>query len=70
MGVGGQRHSLAALPWERDLVPILQEAGWTPGLVWTGAENLDPWTVQPAASRYTDYAVPAHGEGGRGTVLA
>ena len=21
-------------------VPIAQEAGWTPGLVWTGAENL------------------------------
>ena len=21
-------------------VPIVQEAGWAPGLVWTGAENL------------------------------
>jgi hypothetical protein len=20
----------------------------------------DPWTTQPAASRYTDYAIPAH----------
>ena len=40
-------------------VPILQEAGWAPGPVWTGAENLappgfDPRTVQPVASRYTD----------------
>jgi hypothetical protein len=43
----------------KDPVPILQEAGWAPGLVWTGAENLtppgfNPQTVQPVASRYTD----------------
>ena len=25
---------------EKDPVPIVQEAGWTPGPVWTGAENL------------------------------
>jgi hypothetical protein len=25
---------------ERDPVPILQEAGWAPGQVWTGAKNL------------------------------
>jgi len=24
----------------RDPIPIVQEAGWTPGPVWTGAENL------------------------------
>jgi len=36
--------------------------GWVgPGPVWTGAENLaptgfDPQTVQPVASRYTDWA--------------
>jgi len=24
----------------KDPVPIVQEAGWPPGLVWTGAENL------------------------------
>jgi hypothetical protein len=35
------------------------------GQVWTGAENLplpgfDPRTIQPVASRYTDYAIPAH----------
>ena len=45
----------------KDPVPILQEAGWAPGPVWTGVENLappgfDPWTVQPVASHYTDYA--------------
>ena len=25
-----------------DPVPIVQEAGWAPGPVWTGAENLAP----------------------------
>jgi len=25
---------------ERDSIPIVHEAGWTPGLVWTGVENL------------------------------
>jgi hypothetical protein len=45
-------------------VPIGQEAGWAPELVWIGAENLappgfDPRTFQPVASRYTDYAIPA-----------
>ena len=45
----------------KDLVPIVQEAGWDPGPVWTSAEYLappgfDPQTVQPVASRYTDYA--------------
>ena len=40
----------------KDPVPIVQEAGWTPGPVWTGAENLaapgfDLRTVQPVASR-------------------
>ena len=45
----------------KDPVFIVQEAGWAPGPVWTGAENLtpppgfDPQTVQPIASRYTDY---------------
>jgi len=24
----------------KDQVPIVQEAGWTPGPVWTGSENL------------------------------
>jgi len=42
-------------------VRIVQEAEWAPGPVWTDAGNLappgfDPQTVQPVASRYTDYA--------------
>ena len=26
----------------KDPVPLVQEAGWAPGSVWTGAENLVP----------------------------
>jgi len=46
----------------KDPIPIVQEAGWSPGPVWTGAEILapppgfDPQSAQPVASRYTDYA--------------
>ena len=36
----GQRHAPAALYPGKDLVPILQEAGWASGPVWTGVENL------------------------------
>ena len=41
MEVGGQRHAPAALLPEKDPVPIVQEAGWATGPVWTGAENLN-----------------------------
>jgi len=40
MEVDGQCHARSLYPWERDTVPIVQEAGWAPGPVWTGAENL------------------------------
>jgi len=45
----------------KEPVPIVQEAGWASGPVWTGAENLappgfDPRTVQTVGSRYADYA--------------
>ena len=65
MGLGGQHHAPAALPPVKDQVPIVQEAGWATGPVWTGAENLaptpgfDPRTAQPVASRYTDWAIPS-----------
>jgi len=62
MGVGYQPQAQAtSIPGEEP-VPILQEAGWAPEPVWTGAKNLapppgfDPRTVQTVASRYTDYA--------------
>ena len=41
-GVRGQRHAPAALYPGKDPGPIVQEPGWAPGPVWTGAENLAP----------------------------
>jgi hypothetical protein len=42
---------VSATPWpiypqERDLAPTVSEAGWAPGLVWTGTENLAPTGIQ------------------------
>ena len=48
--------------WERDMVPIVQEAGWALAIC-TRAENLVPplgfnlQTIQPVASHYTDYTL-------------
>ena len=45
-GVGGQHHAPAALPPGKDPVPIVQEAVWAPGPVWTGAEYLAPTRIR------------------------
>jgi hypothetical protein len=34
-------------PWERDPVPIVQEAAAVPGLVWMGAGNVAPPRFNP-----------------------
>ena len=39
-GVGGQRHAPAAFTPGKNPLSIVQEAGWAPGPVWIGAENL------------------------------
>jgi hypothetical protein len=49
----------------KDMVPIVQEAGWAPGPVWTGAENLVPigiWSPDRPASNQSIYRLryPAH----------
>jgi hypothetical protein len=44
--VRGQCHHPTALYPGKDPVPILQEAGWAPGPVWTGAENLAPTGIR------------------------
>jgi hypothetical protein len=31
----------------KDLVPIVYEAGWAPGPVWTGAESVTPTGFDP-----------------------
>jgi hypothetical protein len=46
-------------PRERDPVPIVSEAAWAWGSVWTGA-GFDPRTVQPVPSRYIDWTTPAY----------
>ena len=39
------------MPWPlfapgKDPVPVIQEAGWAPGPVWTVAENLAPTMIR------------------------
>jgi hypothetical protein len=56
-------------PGKEDPVPMLEEFGWTPEPVWAiwRSENFLPYrdsnspplVVQPVASRYTDWAIPA-----------
>jgi hypothetical protein len=58
-GMNGQRHTPLLYPG-KDRVPIVQETGWTPGPLWTGAENLAPTRVRTPnrlahESRYTAY---------------
>jgi len=45
-GVDGQRHASAAFTPGLDTVPIVKEAGWAPGPVWIGAENLAPTGIR------------------------
>jgi hypothetical protein len=50
---------------EKDTVPIVQEAGWDPGPVWTSAKTsplsgFDPRAVQPVAQSLYRLIYPAH----------
>ena len=65
MGVGGQRHALAALPQGKSRYTLYRRLdGYQdqPGRFRKNAPptGIDPWTVQPVASRYTDKAIPTH----------
>jgi hypothetical protein len=65
MGLGGQRHALAALPPERTRYPLYGRLGGPHGRSGRVRNILppsgfDPRTVQPVASRYTDWAIPAY----------
>ena len=47
------------LPHGKDPVPIVQEAGWAPGPVWTGAENLAPTGIRsPDRPARSSVAIP------------
>ena len=63
-GVGGQRHAPAALPTGKTQYPLYRRLGGPQS--WSGwvqkissPPGCDPRTVQPVASRYTDWAIPA-----------
>ena len=65
MGVGGQHHTPAALPREKTWYPMYRRLGGPQsqsGQAWKNLSPLgfDPWTVQPIASRYTDYIISAN----------
>ena len=65
MGVGGNATPRPLYHLERDPVPIVQEAGWAVGRSGRVRKtSLPPGfesrSVQPVASRNTDYVIPAH----------
>jgi hypothetical protein len=65
MRAGSQRHAPAALPPGMTRYPLYRRLGRPQGqsgrvLKISPPPGFDPRTVQPVASRYTDYAIPAH----------
>ena len=57
-----QHHAPATLPQGRSPLTIVQEAVWTPGMVWTDTENFactefDSRIVHPVACHYKMHAV-------------
>jgi hypothetical protein len=66
--MGDQHHAPAAFIPGKDPVPIVQEAGWAPGPVWTCAKNLAPTGIRsperPARSQSLyRLSYPAHNKG-------
>jgi hypothetical protein len=64
MGVGGQRHAPAALPPGKTRYVLYRRLGGPQGRYGrvrkiSPLPGFDPRTVQPVASRYTDWALPA-----------
>jgi hypothetical protein len=64
MGVGGQRHAPATLTPGMTRYPLYRRLGGPQGrsgrvLKISPPPGFDPRTVQPVASRYTDYGIPA-----------
>jgi hypothetical protein len=65
MGVGGQHHAPAALSPGKTRYPLYRRLGELQGRAGrvrkiSSPPGFDPRTVQPVASRYTDWAIPAH----------
>ena len=65
MGVGGQHHAPAALPPGKTRYPLYRRLGRPQGRSGpvrkiSPSPGFDARTVQPVASRYTDWAIPDH----------
>jgi hypothetical protein len=65
MGVGGQCHTPAVLPPGMPQYPLYRRLGGPQGrcgrvLKISPPPGFDPQTIQPVASRYTNYAILAH----------
>jgi len=58
MGVGGQPHAPAASTPGKDPVPIVQEAGWAPGPIWTGGKSRPHQDSIPARPTRSSVAKP------------
>ena len=65
MRVGSQRHAPAALPPLKNRYPLYSLLGGPQG--WSARvrkisppSGCDPRAVRPTASRYADWAIPAH----------
>ena len=64
MGVGGQHHAPAALPPGKIRYQLYRKLNGPQGRSGpvrkiSPPPGFDPRTVQPVASRYTDWAIPA-----------
>jgi hypothetical protein len=63
--VGGQRQAPAVLPPRKTRYPLYRRLGGPQGRSGrvrkiSPSPGFDPGTVYPVASRYTDWAIPAH----------
>ena len=58
MGWEGQPHASAASTPEKDPVPIVQEAWWTPGPVWTGGKSRPHRDSTPDRPARSSVAIP------------
>jgi len=63
--MGGQRHAPAALPPGMNRYPLYRRLGGPQGRSGrvrkiSSLPEFDTRIVQPVASRYTDYAIPAY----------
>jgi hypothetical protein len=60
MGVGSQRHASAAFPPENTQYPLYSRLGRSGRVLKIfPLQGFDLRAVQPVASRYTGYAIPA-----------